>query len=184
MMTSRDPGTGDRSAGDLGGGGDGEDDADDSGSGYSRHESEADRLDRNYNELLQELRVAQTGVQILFAFLLTISFQPRFAELSQWQRGVYLLTLLSAAVSVALFIAPVAAHRVMFRQRVKDELVSFTGRLAATGLVFLAVAILGALLLIVDVVVGRAAAIAVASAGALLIAMLWFLLPSRLKRRS
>src|SRR6266581_2987996 len=103
---------------------------------YSREESEAQRLDRNYAELLQELRVAQTGVQILFAFLLTIAFQQRFASIDAFQRGVYVTTLVAAAIAAVLLIGPVAAHRLLFGLRLKDELVTFTGRLATGGLVF------------------------------------------------
>ncbi len=119
-----------------------------------RDESDAARIDRNYSEQLQELRVAQAGVQILFAFLLGIAFQQRFKEISDFQRDVYLGALICAALATALFISPVAVHRVMFRRHLKDELVDFTGRVAVVGLVFLALAMLGALLLIVDLVVG------------------------------
>jgi hypothetical protein len=151
--------------------------------GYTRNEPWAVRLDRNYNELLQELRVAQTGVQILFAFLLTLPFQSRFGDLTAVQRGIYLTTLLSAAVAVLFFIAPVAAHRLMFRKHVKDELVRFTGRVAVLGLFFLALALLGALLLVVDVVVGRGAAVTVFLVGAALVGVLWAVLPARVRRR-
>ena len=151
---------------------------------YTRNETAAQRLDRNYTELLQELRVAQNGVQILFAFLLTLVFQARFGDLSQLQRTVYLVTLLSSATAVVIFIAPVSAHRLMFRKQVKDELVRFTGRCAAAGLCLLAVSILGALLLIVDIAVGRVAAIVCAGAGGVLIGVLWVLLPSRVRART
>src|SRR5579875_1571606 len=90
---------------------------------YRRDESEAERLDRNFNELLQELRVAQTGVQILFAFLLSIAFQHNFTKLSAEQRDLYIGTLVSAALAAVLIIAPVAAHRLLFRQHRKDTLV-------------------------------------------------------------
>jgi Family of unknown function (DUF6328) len=126
---------------------------------YSRHETEAQRLDRNYLELLQELRVAETGVQILFAFLLSIAFQQRFNEIDDFQRTVYLVTLGCAAVSGLLLIAPAAAHRLLFRRRLKDELVTYTGRVAAGGLVFLLLAIIGSVLLIVDFVSGMPAAV-------------------------
>jgi Family of unknown function (DUF6328) len=147
--------------------------------GYDRDETEAQRLDRNYGEQLQELRVAQTGVQILFAFLLTIAFQQRFAALSSAQRGLYVATLVSATVSAALFIAPVAVHRVFFRRRLKDELVTFTGRMAGLGLVFLALTMLGAVLLIVDFVSGALTAWIVVAGLACVFAVLWFLLPYR-----
>ena len=147
--------------------------------GYDRHESDAARLDRNYAELLQELRVAQTGVQILFAFLLTIAFQQRFASLSSVQRGLYVGTLFCAAVAAALFIAPVAVHRVVFRRRLKDELVKLTGRMASAGLVFLALAMLGSVLLIVDFVSGAIEAWIITGLLAGLFAWTWYLLPLR-----
>ena len=146
---------------------------------YERDESNAQRLDRNYAELLQELRVAQTGIQILFAFLLTIAFQQRFTHLSSVQRGLYVGTLCCAAIAAALFIAPAAAHRVVFRRHLKHELVSLSGRLAATGLVFLALTVLGAVLLVVDLVAGPVAAWILTAGLACLFAWLWYLLPSR-----
>jgi hypothetical protein len=149
------------------------------GQRYSRDETDAQKLDRNYAELLQELRVAQTGVQILFAFLLTIAFQARFASLDTFQRDLYLATLVCAAVAAALLIAPVAAHRLLFRQHLKDELVTFTGRLAVGGLVFLTLAMLGAVLLIFDVVAGATAAAVVTSLMGVLVAVAWYVLPFR-----
>lgn len=146
---------------------------------YDRDESDAHRLDRNYSELLQELRVAQTGVQILFAFLLTIAFQQRFPTLSSAQRALYVTTLALAAISAVLFIAPVAIHRIFFRQHLKDELVTFTGRTAAAGLVFLALTMLGSVLLIVDVVSGALAAWIITAVLALLFAAIWYVLPVR-----
>ncbi|MFN2519235.1 MAG: DUF6328 family protein [Jatrophihabitantaceae bacterium] len=148
---------------------------------YRRDESEARRLDRNYNELLQELRVAQTGVQVLFAFLLSIAFQQRFVAISVFQRDVYMGTLVCAAIAAALFIAPVAVHRVLFGLHRKDELVAFTGRMAVSGLVFLATAMLGALLLVVDFVLGPIAAALTTSGTAALFAFLWYLLPVRMR---
>jgi O-antigen/teichoic acid export membrane protein len=149
-------------------------------SDYERDETGAERLDRNYAELLQELRVAQAGVQILFAFLLTIAFQPRFATLSSVLRGLYVATLLCAAIATALFIAPAAVHRGVFRRHLKHELVSWTGRLAAVGLVFLALTVLGAVLLVVDVVAGAVTAWILTAVLACLFGWLWYLLPYRL----
>ena len=149
---------------------------------YSRDESEAQRLDRNYGELLQELRVAQTGVQILFAFLLTIAFQQRFGAITTFQRGVYVVTLVAAAIAAVLLIAPVAAHRMLFGLRLKDELVTFTGRLASAGLAFLVIAILGAVLLIIDVVLNAVAAGIVTAVIAALVLWLWYVLPARARR--
>ncbi|MCU1657011.1 MAG: hypothetical protein JWO57_1667 [Pseudonocardiales bacterium] len=150
---------------------------------YERDETEAQRLDRNYSELLQELRVAQMGVQILFAFLLGIAFQQRFATIDDFQRDIYIATLVCAAISVALFIAPVALHRAMFRRGLKDELVAFTGRLAVAGLAFLALAMLGALLLIVDVILGGVAAAVMTVGIAVVFGLLWLALPLRWRWR-
>jgi hypothetical protein len=121
-------------------------------------------------------------VQILFAFLLTIPFQSSFDTLDDAQRAVYLITLLSAAVSVVLLIAPVATHRMLFRRGLKDTLVRVTARLAAGGLIFLAVSILGAVGLIVDIVVGDVAAVVITVVLAALVGTLWLLVPSRLRR--
>jgi hypothetical protein len=151
---------------------------------YVRDESDATRIDRNYNEQLQELRVAQAGVQILFAFLLGIAFQQRFESITEFQRVVYISTLICAAVATSLFIAPVAVHRVMFRRYLKDELVEFTGRVAVAGLVFLALAMLGALLLIVDLVVDPIAAGITTGLMALLFGYLWYVLPMRWRSRT
>jgi hypothetical protein len=151
---------------------------------YDRNESTAHRLDRNYSELLQELRVAQTGVQILFAFLLSIAFQQRFKNITEFQRDVYIATLVSTALAAVLFIAPVAMHRAMFRRHLKNELVFYTGRLATGGLVFLALSMLGAVLLIVDVVVGPVAAGLIVGAIAVIFGYFWLVLPLLWRRRS
>lgn len=151
--------------------------------GYSRDEPLAKQLDRNYGELLQELRVAQTGVQILFAFLLTIPFQATFAKLTDFQDDIYLATLISAAIAVVMLIAPVATHRLLFRRRQKDELVIITARLAAGGLTFLGIAILGAVALIVDLVAGGVAAAIITTALGVLIGVFWLVFPASLRRR-
>jgi hypothetical protein len=145
---------------------------------YSRsRETTAERLDRNYNELLQELRVAQTGVQILFAFLLTLAFSQRFTETSAFQRGTYVVTLLFTAGAAALLITPVAFHRIVFRQRQKDELVDSSNRLALGGLAMLLIAIVGAVLLILDVVLGGADALALTAVVAVWFVGFWVVLP-------
>jgi hypothetical protein len=142
-----------------------------------RDESEADRLDRNYNELLQELRVAETGVQILFAFMLSIAFQQRFQTLDDVQRTVYVITLLFCTLSIALLVAPVAFHRLVFRQGLKDELVRLANILALAGTSFLLLAVLSGVLLILDYVVGRAFAIVAIAILAVLFIGLWVVLP-------
>lgn len=151
---------------------------------YTRdHEEVATRLDRNYNELLQEVRVAQTGVQILFAFLLAMAFQNRFTKLEAYQREIYLATLIAAACAAILLIAPVAAHRMLFRTRQKDELVEMTARLAGAGLVFLGMAILSSVLLVASVVASLTVGIVLAVALAVLLIGLWIAVPSQIRRR-
>jgi hypothetical protein len=116
-----------------------------------RHETRAERVDRELIELLNELRVALPGVQFLFAFLLVVPFQQRAAQTTGFQRDVYFVTLVAAAVSTALLIAPAAQHRVLFRKHHKEALLKRGSRSAYAGLVVLAVAISSAVLLVVDV---------------------------------
>ena len=146
-----------------------------------RAEAPLQRADRNFAELLQELRVAQTGVQILFAFLLTLSFMDRFATIDAFQRGVYVFTLVASATTVALLVAPVAVHRLLFQRGRKRELVHVGHRLVIIGLVSLAVTVLAGMLLALDVVVGRAAAMAVVGALAVVFAALWAGVPLRVR---
>jgi hypothetical protein len=142
-----------------------------------RHESEADRLDRNYGELLQELRVSETGVQILFAFMLSIAFQQRFQTLDTVQRTIYVITLVFCTLSIALLVAPVAYHRLVFRQGLKAELVATANRFVLAGTSCLLLAVLGGVLLIFDYVVGRGFAIVVTGLLALIFLTLWLVLP-------
>jgi hypothetical protein len=120
----------------------------------ARGESEAQRLDRNLMELLQELRVAQTGIQILFAFLLTLPFSARFADTTAFQRNVYVATLMCAAGATALLIAPVSMHRFVFRQRKKKQLVAWSNRFAHGGLLLLALSVVGSVLVVLEEVAG------------------------------
>src|SRR4051812_37073138 len=124
-------------------------------SAESRGESLDQVLDRNLNELLQELRVAITGVQILFAFLLGLAFTARFTSLDQFDVTVYTVTLLATAMATIVLIAPVSFHRLVFRRRQKGALIMVGDRLLLLGLGLLVVAISCAVLLIVDVVLGR-----------------------------
>jgi hypothetical protein len=144
---------------------------------YRRTEDPTVTLDRNFVEQLQEVRVAETGVQILFAFLLAIAFQPAFARLSVFDKDVFVCSLLAAAVATALLITPVALHRFMFRRRVKDQLVVWTGVLSLAGLAFLFIAILAAVLLVLDVVLGRTPAIVATAILTLVFGGLWFVWP-------
>jgi Family of unknown function (DUF6328) len=141
-----------------------------------RGETELQTADRHFTELLQELRVAQTGVQILFAFLLGLAFTPRFAELSRAEQAVYLVTLVLSATSAALLIAPVSYHRTVFRQRLKSQLVSAGHRYAVVGLVLLMLALAGAVQLAASFVLGAWAGLLAAALAGLFIT-LWFLIP-------
>jgi hypothetical protein len=143
-----------------------------------RDETPLERADRNYNELLQELRVAQTGVQILFAFLLTIPFQQRFGEeVGSALRAEYLATLLVTAMATALLIAPVTMHRLLFRQGLKPQLVTAADWLAKAGLACLAVAVLLAVFLIVAVVSVNSTAFWFVGGLGLLFAVTWLVIP-------
>src|ERR1700722_5183785 len=123
-----------------------------------RHESEAERVDRNVAELLQELRVAGIGVQVLFGFLLSLPFTTRFARLDGTQRALYVATLLLAAASIALLTAPVAYHRLVFRRHEKERMLHTSNRLAVAGLTAVGLAVSAAVLLVVSVVVPGAPA--------------------------
>jgi hypothetical protein len=144
-----------------------------------RQETELQRLDRNFNELLQELRVAQTGVQILFAFLLTLAFTERFGDVTGFQRGLYYATLLAAAVATSLLIAPVSLHRLLFRRHQKQRVVAAANRLAVAGLLALWLAIVGVLWFITDVLYGHGPGVAAALASLCWFGLLWFALPLR-----
>ena len=120
--------------------------------GDGRDETELERWDRNFTELLQELRVAQTGVQILFAFLLTLPFQARFTKTDSLDHVVYGVTLVAATIATAALIAPVSFHRLMFRRGQKPQLVLIASRLAQVGLGALTVSIAGAVFLVMAVV--------------------------------
>ncbi|ROO89168.1 hypothetical protein EDD29_6855 [Actinocorallia herbida] len=145
--------------------------------GDDRHETESARLDRNYEELLQELRVAQTGVQILFAFLLTLPFQYGFTKTSGLDRTVFILTLLCATVATALLIAPVGFHRRVFRQGRKGDLVHAASSFALAGLAALALAMSGALFVVTDVVLGLGWAAGLAAAAFAVLIFFWYFAP-------
>lgn len=147
-----------------------------------RGETEQERLNRNLEDVLREIRVAMPGVQVLFGFLLAVPFQSRFAGVSGFERGVYFATLLCAGISTACFIAPSAYHRLLFRQGEKEQLVFFSTRVVVAGLVFLALAMNGAVLLIALVLFGWEAAVATGVAMASLYGGLWFALPLSRRR--
>ncbi|MEV0006444.1 DUF6328 family protein [Micromonospora sp. NPDC050980] len=149
-----------------------------------RDESEQERADRHFDELLQELRVAQTGVQILFAFLLTLPFTQRFGILGDGQRAAYLTTLLLAAVATVCLIAPVNHHRILFHRDRKSDFVAAASRMALAGLSSLWLAIVGAVYLVIDVVMGTPAAVAVGAGLATAFVAVWYLLPMAQHARS
>jgi hypothetical protein len=142
-----------------------------------RHESEAERIDRNLAELLQELRVASIGVQVLFGFLLSLPFTTRFSALSSAQRDLYLADVLLAALATALLSAPVAFHRLAFRRHAKARVLRASNRLAIAGLVAVALAVSGSVLLIVSFVESGAMVPLLAILTFAMFAVLWFALP-------
>ena len=140
-------------------------------------ETEAERDDRNLIELLQELRVAGLGVQVLFGFLLAIPFTTKFADLNHAQRGLYVASLLLAAISTALLLAPVAYHRLVFRQHQKEQLVKDANILAILGLAAVGLAISASMLLVVSYVAPGFIVTIVTVFTVCLFAVLWFVLP-------
>lgn len=140
-------------------------------------ETRDERLNRELIELLNELRVALPGVQVLFAFLLTVPFSGRFETLGDAQRGLYFATFVGTAVATILFMAPVAYHRIRFRQRDKEHLIRFSNRSAIVATIFLALSITCAASLITELLFGPVAAFGVAAAILLLIGWLWYAIP-------
>jgi hypothetical protein len=138
------------------------------------HESDEERLDRELLELLNEVRVAMPGVQVLFGFLLAVPFQQRFAMTTAFQRDVYFATLLCSAAATAFLVMPVAYHRIMFRQRDKPRIVLQGARAIIAGLLFLALAMTGAVLLVTDVIFGPVTTVVATAVVGLLFAWLWF----------
>jgi hypothetical protein len=147
-----------------------------------RNETALERCDRHLAELLQEVRVAQTGVQVLFGFLLTVPFTVRFDELTGGERALYFLTLAVAGAAATLLIAPTAQHRVLFRCGDKDHLVRMAHRYAVAGLVCVALAMAGALMFVGQVIFGAPTAGAVAAPAGAACAWCWFLQPLRRRR--
>jgi hypothetical protein len=143
-----------------------------------RDESEHERLDRNLEELTGELRVVVTGVQVLFAFLLVVPFNSGFVHVGSFLKTVYMVTLLLAALSAVCTIAPSAQHRFLFRQGDKRHLVFSSNRVVIAGLVFLALAMCGCLLLVTTKLLGEGAGLLTAALGAIPFALLWFVIPA------
>ena len=151
---------------------------------YDRdEESAAARIDRNWDELLQELRVSQTGVQILTGFLLTLPLQPTFVRLSGFERGAYVFAITTSIIATCLLIAPVAMHRALFRRRRKESLVAAGHRLAKLGLASLAAAIVGVVALVFSIVFSEAVGLGAGSVTALMFLGAWVVLPLAIRRQ-
>jgi hypothetical protein len=148
-----------------------------------RHETEAERVDRNLGELLQELRVTSIGVQVLFGFLLSLPFTTRFTMLDHAQRRLYLVDLTCAALATAVLIAPVAYHRLVFRQHVKVRLLRTANVLALVGISILGLAITGSVLLVVSFVYEGFTVVLITALTTVTIFGLWFVLPISGRRR-
>lgn len=147
-----------------------------------REETEDERLDRNYAEILQELRVAQTGTQILFAFLLTAALSGYMSEAGPFPRIVLAVTLVLAALANALLIAPAVIHRFVFHRHLRQRLVEVSSRLAQGALILVLGAVVGTCLLALDAVLPRALAVTVTAGVTAWFLCFWFALPLVLRR--
>jgi len=139
-----------------------------------RSDEEQERLNRQLTELLNELRVAMPGVQVLFAFLLTVPFQQGWSKVNGFQRDVYFVSLLAAAVATALLIAPTAYHRIAFQTHDRPQIIRVGTLQLIGGLVALAIAMNGAILLVTDVLLGATTVVITVALTASLFAWLWF----------
>jgi hypothetical protein len=149
-----------------------------------RHETPLQRLDRNWVDLLQELRVVQTGVQILTGFLVVLPFQSRFEQLTQVQTTIYLVTLCLAVLAMGFLIAPVSLHRTLFRRHARQVTVDVAHRLAQVGIVLLGAAVVGVVWLIFDLVLGTLAGAIAGGCAAVVLFVLWGALPLVIRERA
>jgi O-antigen/teichoic acid export membrane protein len=149
-----------------------------------RNETEAQRIDRNWIELLQELRIVQTGGQVLTGFLLVLPFQDRFAEIGDGARALYLAVLSLALVSTVLLLAPVMIHRAVFRSHRKDRVLRLSATLARIGLAILAIALVGLVALVFPLVLGTAWGLAGAAVMAAFVAVMLLVVPARVRRHT
>jgi uncharacterized protein DUF6328 len=148
-----------------------------------RNETTLERSDRNLAELMQEVRVAQTGVQVLFGFLLTVSFTNRFGTLAAGEKALYFATLAAAGAAAMLLIAPSSHHRVLFQCGDKEDIVRVSNRYAIAGLACVALAMVGALTLVAIVVIGGPFGAAAGVVAGLVTLWCWYLQPLRRRRR-
>ena len=142
-----------------------------------REETEEERADRNLSDLLQELRVALPGVQVLFAFLLTVPFTQRFTTLSDFDEKLYYGVLICVALATVMLVAPTAGHRILFRRQQKEFIVTIANRLSLIGLLLLAVAMCGAIALISDFLFGATTALVSSAVMAAAFAGFWYVGP-------
>lgn len=149
-----------------------------------RHETFTERLDRNWDEILQELRVIQTGTQILTGFLLAAVFQSRFSDLDDYQRTVYACLVVVTILTTVMGLAPVSLHRVLFRHRAKATIVASTDRLLQFTMGGVAITLAGTAMLIFDFVFGRVGGVLAGAGVLVVVSMLWIVLPRVLRRRA
>jgi hypothetical protein len=147
-----------------------------------RDETPNERADRNWDELLQELRVMQTGTQILTGFLLAVAFQPRFEDLDVFQRDVYVVLVGLAALATILALAPVGMHRALFGRRRKPQLVRIAARIVRIDLIVIAALTVGVTTLIIDFTVGRTAGLVALIASIVVVLIFWMALPTIVRR--
>ena len=142
-------------------------------------ESEYERTARELAELLQELRVALPGVQVLFAFLLTVPFSTRFGSVTPLQEAIFFATLVCTALSAGLLLAPSAHHRLLWRQHAREHRLRVANRFAITGMILLALAMMGTVFVITDVLFGSVAAAVATAAISGFFLYVWFVMPIR-----
>ncbi len=149
---------------------------------HGRHETPEEREDRNLTDLLQELRVAAVGIQVLFGFLLSLPFSARFVKLDAAEKHLYLACLILAALAIGLLCAPVAFHRLVFRQHKKGRLVRTANVLALAGLAVIGLALSSSVLLVSKVLFNGPAVIGISAAVLCMFVVLWFAMPLVLGR--
>jgi hypothetical protein len=140
-------------------------------------ESRRERVNRELIELLNELRVALPGVQVLFAFLLAVPFANGWSKVTESQKNIFFATLVATAISTACFIVPTAYHRLNFRKREKENILLISNKFAIAGILFLALSMIGVLMLITDVIYSQTAALVTGGAALLMFGGLWLVLP-------
>jgi Family of unknown function (DUF6328) len=149
-----------------------------------RRETEVERLDRHWGDLLQELRVVQTGVQLLTGFLLTLPFQQRFSQLTTGERAVYLFAVSTSIIATGFLQAPVSVHRALFRRNRRRETVELAHKLAIVGILSLALAVIAVTTLIFQVLLGWTWGVVAGGLAAVLLIALWLVMPWTVRARS